>query len=261
MHGYLWISILIDLGILKLHIYTYTCRKDSFITHRAFCDALAEESARLSANPALVQPLFPFPTQHISLTPWDPPQNQNPNPNPVVQVKAELAHHFQAPTLTHNTSNTAFLFQEAPVLQQHPKAFIPIPTVVPFQPNSSPAMSAHLSATALLQKAATVGHMTRFDNMSQQQIDQQVSHMGGFTSGEIAKWHNTDHLTRDFLGLTDSNGGAGDVGHGDFKDMLTFTGGVQFQQQPPYERDQSLLKPHGFGFAEAASETWGGLLR
>jgi hypothetical protein len=84
---------------------------------------------------------------------------------------------------------------------------------------------------------------------------------GGFTSGELAKWHNTDRLTRDFLGLTETNGAPPDHHHVNasvnFKDMLAFTGGVHFQQ--PYDqRDQSLLKPHGFGFAEpAASETWG----
>ncbi|GLT65500.1 hypothetical protein SLA2020_379300 [Shorea laevis] len=230
---------------------TLFSRKDSFITHRAFCDALAEESARLTAN-------------QIGST------NQ----------LAELAHHhhhFQQPAPPHISSP---FFQDH---QHHPKAaLIPSPT---FQAalrvnTSNPATSAHLSATALLQKAATVGaaacsaaqqgesvgHMTTtrcFDQVSH--ISTTEYNMGGFRAGELAKWHNTDHLTRDFLGLTDTNG----ADHADhhhhvggvnasvnFKDMLTFTGGVHFQQ-PYHDRDQSLLKPHGFGFAESASETWG----
>lgn len=246
---------------------TLFSRKDSFITHRAFCDALAEESARLSAN----QPLFPFSnptTQHfptqIPLTPWDPPQN--PNPSPVLQVKAEAHHHhFQA---------------AAAAVAHHHISSSPVLHTPFFQPTSSnTATSAHLSATALLQRAATVGAAAACQqgqsvgHMSRQQMDhQQVSQIsteymmgggGGFTSGELAKWHNTDRLTRDFLGLTETNGAPPDHHHHinasvNFKDMLTFTGGVHFQQPYEHPRDQSLLKPHGFGFAEpAASETWG----
>lgn len=32
-----------------MYIHIYICRRDSFITHRAFCDALAEETARFTA--------------------------------------------------------------------------------------------------------------------------------------------------------------------------------------------------------------------
>jgi len=39
------------------------CRKDSFITHRAFCDALAEESARLTA---VAPPSLSFKNDSIS---------------------------------------------------------------------------------------------------------------------------------------------------------------------------------------------------
>jgi hypothetical protein len=172
-------------------------------------------------------------------------------------VKAEAHHHFAA---AHQLSSP------------HTTFFQPTP--------SNTAMAAHLSATALLQKAATVGaaaaacqqgqsvgHMTRQQQIMDHHISTDQYMMGGggggggFTSGELAKWHNTDRLTRDFLGLTETNGAPPDHHHVNasvnFKDMLAFTGGVHFQQ--PYDqRDQSLLKPHGFGFAEpAASETWG----
>ncbi|XP_041018412.1 protein indeterminate-domain 12-like isoform X2 [Juglans microcarpa x Juglans regia] len=279
---------------------TLFSRKDSFITHRAFCDALAEESARISANQLAttnnptVQPLiFPFPTSqhfptppqtHISLTPWDPAQNPNPSSthNPV-QIKPE-AHYFQMPQ--HFSSQQTF-FQE-PQSQQghhhHHKALITSPfqtlhVTSTTQTTSNSATSAHLSATALLQKAATfgaaasaaqqaqsVGHMTHLNNMgefgteSTHQMSPVLSHMsteymGGFTSGDLSPWQKTDsRLTRDFLGLTDGNGTAGTevLGHVpgghvnvsvNVKDMLRFTRGVdQFQS---------------FGFSEPASETWG----
>ncbi|KAF3436246.1 hypothetical protein FNV43_RR23338 [Rhamnella rubrinervis] len=263
---------------------TLFSRKDSFITHRAFCDALAEESARLSANQlaaaaaaapnpgVTVQSLFPFPPPsmtHISLTPWDPPQNPNPN----IQIKPE-AHHFQIPTL----SNTSLIFQDAPPQEAHKGGLVTSPYQnhhVTTPHTSNAATSAHLSATALLQKAATVGatasqsvdHMAglamgEFRTLGHN-IDT-VNHistefLGGLTSGDLTTWQKSDRLTRDFLGLTgDGNGGHG-TGNGavnvsvNVKDMLTYTGNVEFQ---PYERNHSLLKTQAFGFAEAASDTW-----
>lgn len=261
------------------------CRKDSFITHRAFCDALAEESARLSANQlaaaattnpgVTVQPLFPFPPPsktHISLIPWDPPQNPNPTNN--IQIKPE-AHHFQIPTLS---TTPSLIFQDAPPQQAHKGGLVTSPYQnlhVTTPHTSNVATSAHLSATALLQKAATVGatasqsagHMAglamgEYGTLAHN-IDT-VNHistefLGGFRSGDLATWQKSDRLTRDFLGLTgDGNGGHG-TGNGavnvsvNVKDMLTYTGSVEFQ---PYERNHSLLKTQAFGFAEAASDTW-----
>uniref|UniRef100_A0A2N9G6I0 C2H2-type domain-containing protein n=1 Tax=Fagus sylvatica TaxID=28930 RepID=A0A2N9G6I0_FAGSY len=314
---------------------TLFSRKDSFITHRAFCDALAEESARLSATTNPTTTLFPFPTQHfsaappqshMSLNPWDPPQNPNPNHNintinnnnttqqNPVQIKAELLeaahHHFRIPPQT--------FFQH----QNHHKALINTPFQalhVSNQPISNPATSAHLSATALLQKAATVGvasataataaqqaqsvghmmthlhHHHNNNNMGGVEFGTQshqmdpVSHMisteymAELTSRNLATWHKTDRLTRDFLGLTDNIGNGGNAanttttsttghghGHGggvnvsiNVKDMLTYTDGIEFQQQQQaqaYERDHSSmlnLKPQGFGLADPSSETWG----
>lgn len=267
-----------------LHIYI--CRKDSFITHRAFCDALAEESARLSANQlaaaptnpgVTVQPLFPFPPPsiaHISLTPWDPPQNPSPSPNNNIQIKPE-ADHFQIPTLS---TTPSLIFQDSPPQQAHKGRLVTSPYQnlhVTTPHTSNAATSAHLSATALLQRAATVGatashsvgHMAglamrEFGTLGHN-IDT-VSHistefLGGLTSGDLSTWQKSDRLTRDFLGLTgDANGGHG-TGNGavnvsvNVKDMLTYTGSVEFQ---PYERNHSLLKNQAFGYAEAASDAW-----
>ncbi|KAJ0113281.1 hypothetical protein Patl1_03295 [Pistacia atlantica] len=263
---------------------TLFSRKDSFITHRAFCDALAEESARISASQLANQnhssSLFPF-TTHIAPTPWDHPSHQNPNPNnsnpqtqnPVHHIKTE-SRHFHIPSL----SSSSQYFQE--VQTQNHKALIDSQS--PFQNlhvNTQPtATSAHhhhhqLSATALLQKAATIGatppgqqqpqsigHMTELNIGDLAQIDHHsVTHnnispetyMGGFTSGNLSTWQKTDRLTRDFLGLTGDGNGNENV---NVRDVLTYNTGLEYHHHP----NLSLLKPQGFGFHEPhASETWG----
>ncbi|XWS31520.1 hypothetical protein CRYUN_Cryun23aG0083600 [Craigia yunnanensis] len=247
---------------------TLFSRKGSFITHRAFCDALAEESTRLSANqlasaatnpafhhlPSYPNPnpnpssLFPFQT-HISLNPWvGPTQTSNPNPNNTLHVKPE-SHHFSP------------FFQEPPM--PPPKALITSPfqnLYVSNNPPSNAAMSAtpHLSATALLQKAATVGATaTQINNNMASHISPDFL---GFAAGNLAMWQkSSDRFTRNFLGLTGDHHHHGG-GNGNFnfsvnmRDVLTYPGGVELQH---FEGDHSLLKPQGFGFAEPASETWG----
>lgn len=145
-------------------------------------------------------------------------------------------------------------------------------------PNATPP---HLSATALLQKAATVGavatgthqghsigHVTEFGRVTSRHVTNNNFFLGqGLTSRDLATWQKSDRLTRDFLGLTadgnnNNNAGDGSLGHGavnvsvNVKDVLTYTGGVEFTA-PYNQRDHnSLLKPQAFGFVEAASQTW-----
>ncbi|KAI8574498.1 hypothetical protein RHMOL_Rhmol01G0359100 [Rhododendron molle] len=265
---------------------TLFSRKDSFVTHRAFCDALAEESARVlhssSANHLEIltttQPLPPPPPQHPITTthqlppfhshpqnpppppphlfplatqihhthflnPWDPPQNPNPNPNNL---------HHQNPL--HIKPESVHLPPPPPPISSSP-FFQP--------PRTHNATSPHLSATALLQKAANigahpVGHvastmMTRLDAFTGAGMSPEYP---GYAAGNIATWKKSDRLTRDFLGLTRECGSGG--GSDDATNMLSFTGGVEYQTT--YERDQSMVKAQqGFGFAEPPppSETWG----
>uniref|UniRef100_A0A6N2KMD8 C2H2-type domain-containing protein n=1 Tax=Salix viminalis TaxID=40686 RepID=A0A6N2KMD8_SALVM len=283
---------------------TLFSRKDSFITHRAFCDALAEESARFSAhqliisqnsnahalllqNPLQTHPhsLFSTPTHHqISFTsPWDPPRHQNPssnNPQNTVHIKPETTGHFQIP---------ASLLQEPPLTMPNHKGLL-APTFQSLSnASASPAASHHLSATALLQKAASVGatqtsaghsHMTPLDmgelgSAGQVHVNS-VSHVSqglNYNLSSLATWQKSDRLTRDFLGLTapecgdhrghaasNANGSSGGVNVSmDMREILNYTGGVGFHQQQYNEREHSLLKPHGgFGFAQpSASEAWG----
>lgn len=107
-----------------------------------------------------------------------------------------------------------------------------------------------LSATALLQKAATIGAVGH--------VGSTMAHLDMTTHA----WQkSSDGLTRDFLGLTgdhcgggSSSGGGSGSGSGNVREMLPFTGAVKFSA---YDRDHnSLLKHHGFGFTETCSG-WG----
>ncbi|XWS76347.1 hypothetical protein CRYUN_Cryun01aG0168500 [Craigia yunnanensis] len=248
---------------------TLFSRKDSFITHRAFCDALAEESARLSANqlasaatnPALhhltshpnpnPSSLFPF-QPHISLNPWiDPTQTSNPNPNNTLHVKPESCHFspfFRGPPPPPPKALITFPFENIH-LSNNP----------PF--NAATPASPHLSATALLQKAASVGATaTQINNTNNNMASHVSPDFLGFAAGNMSTWQkSSDRFTRDFLGLTGDHHhhGGGNVNVNvsmNVRDVLTYAGGVELQH---FERDHSLLKPQGFGFAEPASETWG----
>ncbi|KAG0487289.1 hypothetical protein HPP92_009384 [Vanilla planifolia] len=103
---------------------TLFSRKDSFVTHRAFCDALAEESARLTAGSnthlAVSSPA-------LFSTTWDCSSSLNPNPNSLL-----------FPNRNHNANPFhPYLFSE-------------------HQQYHFPATS---SATAMLQRASAMGHL------------------------------------------------------------------------------------------------------
>lgn len=210
-----------------------------------------------------------------SFNQWDSSQ-ENPNPSNIatsLQIKPE-SQTFHNPTLS-----SLLQHQEQP----HPnKGMITSPfgnLHVPSQASSA-TTSAYMSATALLQKAASVGaaamtgpgpaavgpqtamgHVTQLGTASQ--LDPLVvpdSYIRGFPGRSL----KNDRLTRDFLGLTaEVNGGvdgaAVDVST-NVKDMLTFAGGVEYHQPLRQHHHHALLKPQqAFGFLETttAPETWG----
>ncbi|XP_010242234.1 PREDICTED: protein indeterminate-domain 7-like isoform X1 [Nelumbo nucifera] len=154
---------------------TLFSRRDSFITHRAFCDALAEESAR-AANTLLSTQPGPS-TSHINLQPQfnshdlqafslkrEQQQQQlhfnqrsevppwlacssvvlgaGPGPPPI-----DLSSSIFSTRLDQEFSRTQ------PSTHQENFNSSPTPSLPPYHPLASP----HMSATALLQKAAQMG--------------------------------------------------------------------------------------------------------
>ncbi|KAK6264229.1 hypothetical protein QUC31_012359 [Theobroma cacao] len=170
---------------------TLFSRRDSFITHRAFCDALAEESARAitGANPLLsshqpgasashinlqvpqfnAQDIQAFSLkkeqQSFSLRPEIPPwlasqpmlgAGPGPPPQPIDLssssssfFSARLDHHHQE--FTQTTHHQDLTHHENP----NPNPTSLGPTLPAYHPTTVP--SPHMSATALLQKAAQMG--------------------------------------------------------------------------------------------------------
>ncbi|XP_057438623.1 protein indeterminate-domain 12-like [Lotus japonicus] len=249
---------------------TLFSRKDSFITHRAFCDALAEESAKLSTNQLtttstnpLLHSLILFQTQQnlqqnhhftTSFSPWymdsQPPQQ---NPNPTTLSSPSPFENLRVAMQAHATS-----------------------------------AAAHMSATALLQKAATVGAtaITGPDSslsaaaacVGDEQQTSMMSHVTGLGRGEFGMTSQLDsvvqlpeymatlksdhRLTRDFLGLTEDADGGGGI---DMKGVLNFTGDMlnhhQAHHYHHHHHHHRLLKPQEQGFeflrTTTAPETWG----
>ncbi|KAI3874426.1 hypothetical protein MKX03_004756 [Papaver bracteatum] len=269
---------------------TLFARKDSFITHRAFCDALAEESARLvsssasnlnnSSTSTQMTPLLhhynnePLSLQTHSSLHFQHQQSNNTPSSLSYQFSSQHHQNFPNPTpISIITSSSSWTDHPSPtsdpVKLENQQILIPTPISSFYQespplpsPNTTAAAaisdqqkslftpnflrhfsnnmvsnsntstsytSTHMSATALLQKAAnfgagpiggptmqtqSVGHMSG-SSMSQMNI---MSQMGktclssspseeflGFASSNSANqstWQKKDfRLTRDFLGL------------------------------------------------------------
>ncbi|KAK1375938.1 Zinc finger protein JACKDAW [Heracleum sosnowskyi] len=171
-------------------------RRDSFITHRAFCDALAEESAKSipAAAAAIGNPLHQSaaPTTSTSVH-----NNNNPDSSLQPQLFNNLTHHFNAFSMKKEQhhipqwlaplqglaplSQTPMLFNHQQFTTHHNQHLMTQPITSLYNPNPNPSSSSigpgptcapanhimktaisditspHMSATALLQKAALMG--------------------------------------------------------------------------------------------------------
>ncbi|KAI9106918.1 hypothetical protein K1719_022446 [Acacia pycnantha] len=133
---------------------TIFSRRDSFITHRAFCDALAQESVRsvTAVNPLLHShplqappPLLLSKKQQDNFPPW---------------LGGESAATTGGNILIRPLISTSHLDQSFNLIHQNPNNNPTTPSLPRFQ---SPASSPYMSATALLQKASQIGHMPQSD--------------------------------------------------------------------------------------------------
>ncbi|KAG6524719.1 protein indeterminate-domain 7-like [Zingiber officinale] len=172
---------------------TLFTRKDSFITHRAFCDALAEESARVMAGaaatptfPPLHQPLF-LPS---SSSFWDPFTAANAN------------------LLILNPSPDDCNLRDLEVKKPEDN----FPSLLHHLP-TNPRPSPHLSATALLQKASAMGPISMTNTLSgpgytDATAGSTVAASSSSNVQDLVMLQKTsDGWTRDFLGVAAGESG------------------------------------------------------
>ncbi|XVE70909.1 hypothetical protein DITRI_Ditri10aG0107800 [Diplodiscus trichospermus] len=180
---------------------TLFSRRDSFITHRAFCDALAEESARAITAADSVLP-SQQPSSSVSHMTNLQPQLHS-NPFHALSVKREQDHLFNTavpaadiippwlacppgvgagPDLSStNLLSSPLLLDDPPARNKNHNQNPSSNTLLPFQ---APTASLHMSATALLQKAAQMGVTMSKPLQSPVVIErphQHQSHMSGTT--------------------------------------------------------------------------------
>ncbi|KAM7476054.1 hypothetical protein LguiB_023297 [Lonicera macranthoides] len=146
---------------------TLFSRRDSFITHRAFCDALAEESSR--SNPLMVPSQAPsdhminLQTQQFSNGQFlVKREEQNFSTNPRAEIPPWLAYSglpsfdLSSSIYNHQDQFASLIHHENQNLNPNPNPNPRLsggPTLPPYHHQPNP----HTSATALLQKAAQMG--------------------------------------------------------------------------------------------------------
>ncbi|CAO2165272.1 unnamed protein product [Urochloa humidicola] len=154
---------------------TIFARRDSFITHRAFCDALTEESAKAIGLNAMSAAAAP-PHHPLFFSPPLPPVMQHQHVQDITALQDHHHHHhqevMQPPPPQQQHCNYAMKTEMPPwppaMPYDHPllqplchtaaaAAAQSSATSAPPPPQLPAASSAHLSATALLQKAAQMG--------------------------------------------------------------------------------------------------------
>ncbi|KAL2337951.1 hypothetical protein Fmac_012397 [Flemingia macrophylla] len=146
---------------------TLFSRRDSFITHRAFCDALAEESARAMTGTANNIPhLSPQPqpqpsSSHNQMVQFNPQDHMHAFPLKKEQqsfhVRPEILPPWLGPTSTvvEHDHDHDHLSSSIMLSSPHPRQENPNPSLGPTL--ASYQTVPHMSATALLQKAAEMG--------------------------------------------------------------------------------------------------------
>lgn len=140
---------------------TLFSRRDSFITHRAFCDALAEESAR-AANPLAINNhhhhplLFSQPSTTSSNLEQSLPFTTSQFPHPLIHQELTLKRENQF-NMRPDIPPWLACPSQGPTSLNHLDLLQDYSTSSHDQAQAQALPSAHMSATALLQKAAQMG--------------------------------------------------------------------------------------------------------
>ncbi|CAM0144417.1 unnamed protein product [Urochloa decumbens] len=172
---------------------TIFSRRDSFITHRAFCDALAEETARLNAAAAASSMMMLPPPASLLMNKPPPPPPASMGISqlllPASMGISQLYADARAPQLGSwlcgggNAANNKLLSSNAGELTTS------VPSVFSGQQQASD-MAAAMSATALLHRAAQMGAVTSAADACMFAGHHQHAAVVG-----------RDDTTRDFLGV------------------------------------------------------------
>lgn len=213
---------------------TIFSRRDSFITHRAFCDALAEESAR--AN--IIRPPNPISIENIASINTNSSHNID-NPHPLLFSLAEqqqtpltsplpmissLMRNSSAADCNTSNDDEQLVFSILKREQQHFNMRVPIlatdewppssSSLLPPLPSSAYNSSPHLSATALLQKAAEMGAtMSSRPQHTQMAAATTSTSTSTSTSGFVSTTTTPSPLLQEIMLM---NMSAGLDGHGSF---------------------------------------------
>ncbi|KAM0948551.1 putative transcription factor C2H2 family [Dioscorea sansibarensis] len=144
---------------------TIFSRKDSFITHRAFCDALAEENKNKNNNNNSKGLSVPLPLPVVA---ENSNNNNNNNNNNKQQHHAPLMADFSPDLKNHLMSMP--LIKPLAMAAAGPSSMIFSPQIDSSASSASLQLggshsSAHMSATVLLQKAAQMGAMAASENI------------------------------------------------------------------------------------------------
>ncbi|CBI20654.3 unnamed protein product, partial [Vitis vinifera] len=213
---------------------TLFSRRDSFITHRAFCDALAEESARAITGNPLLSSQPGSSSSHLNLQ----PQLHSHGP-PSIDLSSSL---FSA-TSPH-MSATALLQQAAQM------------GVTMSKPSPSPPMlrphQAHMSAANAGFSSTAVATSTAGSDLGLSSRDEMAS---GFIHGLASfgsKAAVTSAMTKSHFSRSDHEGGGGNDGlTRDFlglrafshRDFLNIPGLDQMNSASPYEQQNQNQTP------------------
>ncbi|WOL09077.1 hypothetical protein Cni_G17830 [Canna indica] len=165
---------------------TLFSRRDSFITHRAFCDALGEDKSSINsitADPVMADHHLqfphpfaasldqPFPLHHPSILPADQLPHLSSH-----GLQHELS--LKRPWLDFRENTNALSYLDLPSSiypnDQNPGDLLPLTYQFPAAATAAASSSPHMSATALLQKAAQMG--TAAVSRPSENIGQMASH-------------------------------------------------------------------------------------
>ncbi|XP_068635832.1 protein indeterminate-domain 12-like [Aristolochia californica] len=235
---------------------TLFSRKDSFVTHRAFCDALAEESARLSSTPLPIR----TPLASAAAIANSAVITRDSEPPALLHLTQNPSSPLLPPVFYRAPSNSprwhAWDTQSSPLIKSEGTHF-DLAFANSFNAQKQPPTSAPpLSATALLQKAATMGAVSDHAVPSSLGV-----HMPAIAGGRISpacltiEGQNLDAwmkgkegMTRDFLGLAGDENASDDVC---VRELLSFTGMGIDPDSFSYERGPAMKAPT-FGFQTQA---------